>query len=481
MHIIDGSKPSDEEIKHWAINQRARTAKDMGLEKTIALKEAVENGVSRILFTERSHRYIPIEWRRSWDWKEHTLKHIKSEHQRGTLCSDASKRAMVGCAVVSHKGLEFATTVGGRQTSQRGEGFGLVISAWISRGDEITGDPATIINGVRKIREKKLVAGAEMKIKNRSLVRTIAFITEKKNISIRWIKGHTKVVSTKDEIMNNNADKQARRVAKHKRTPQVSEFWEHTDEYFALWKGELYEGNIRAQVLKKCKKLTYRNFIRTSRGNRFDKSKYWVEEVNKIDLLKYSSFKFKMLSKTLPTMTNMRNNFPGVYDNAFCYSCFGVEENDLHLFSRCPSTIGARNGTWKAIVAILSAATDVSADQVAEEVPRWIPGKFTEGISEWYDGRIPNSVKFWLRSKKASYNKAIIWNYIHATIWENVHDIWIYRCDKIRKNGLTLAVKKKETALNTPFDWESYQEEIDITPLSATTTETEKQSKKRKR
>lgn len=458
--ILTSRIPDSAEMEKLIVCRRVWGTDGIGKDRLEAVKEMVRKGVQNILFSTRKGRFLPMEWRLEKFWKDKLFTRITDGgYNGGALCSDASKLACTTCAIVGEdEKLVAATAIGGRQTSHRGEAFGILIAVWLSDGSEITCDAKSIIGSVQKIRSGALTVREDQRMKNKSIIRCIAMVAGEKKVNIRWIKGHTVLVHTKDERMNTAADKQAKRLALRKHVPLIDECWDHTDEYFVIWKGSLYEGDIREKVMDKYKKVNKKKFMSTDRGRRFDLSKnFWVEEINNIDLLKYATFRFKVLTKTLPTLKVMRTNFPGLYTEACCCACEEENEDDVHLFSKCTFSLAVRKHTWRMIIAILAAAADIDEESVSRDVRRWIPTHGEHGREEWFDGHIPKYVWLWILKKRIK-NKEVIWNCIHTTIWDAVHDIWTRRCDMIRKKGLTYLEKKRKMVDEEEFDWVGYWE-----------------------
>lgn len=458
--ILMNQLPNDEDIENLAICRRVWGSSGIGKDRLDAVRRMVSKGVRNILYSTRRGRFLPLEWRMEKRWRDKIFTRVRTgAYKGGTLCSDASKLTSTACAIVGEDtNLVEASTIGGRQTSHRGEGFGILIAAWISDGSEITCDAKTIIEGVKKIRTGTMTVKDNQRMKNKSIIRCIAAVSEQNKVNIRWIKGHTVLVRTKDERMNAAADKEAKRKALGKHVPSVEECWDYTDDFFVMWKGSLYEGDIRMKVLQKYKKINKKNFLHTERGRRFDLNKnFWVEEINKTDLLKYATFRFKVLTKTLPTLKVMCSNFPGVYTEMCCCGCKKENENDVHLFSKCTLSLAIRKQAWRMIVAILAAAADTDERTVERDVRRWIPLHGDQGREEWFDGHIPKYVWLWVIKKKIR-NKAIVWNCIHSTLWDAAHDIWLRRCEILRKEGLTYVDKKRKMDEEEEFDWSAYWE-----------------------
>lgn len=129
--ILTNQLPNSEEIRQLTVCRRVWGTNEIGGERLDAIKRMVSTGVHNILYSSRRGRFLPIEWRMEEYWRNKLFMRIrKGGYKGGTLCSDASKLTNTSCAVVGEDmELVEASTIGGRQTSHRGEGFGILIAA----------------------------------------------------------------------------------------------------------------------------------------------------------------------------------------------------------------------------------------------------------------------------------------------------------------------------------------------------------------
>ena len=235
--------------------------KGVGNTKIEQLKAAVGAGIRNVLADAFRFLWVPWEWRKHYEWKELYLKGVVANEPVGqALCSDGSKRVFGGFAVVNEdRRLVFQSAIAGRVTSQRAEAFGLLCATHLAVEGCVRADPARILNAIQMVRSGGVVPGRVLKMNNRSIIRLIAEITNEKNITFEWVKGHVEGAASNKVNMNKAADRYARWAAS---PPVIQEVWAHADEFFFLWKGNLFEGDIRKKVLHKCWKMKWRCTLR---------------------------------------------------------------------------------------------------------------------------------------------------------------------------------------------------------------------------
>ena len=152
-------------------------------------------------------------------------------------------------------------------------------------------------------------------MKNRSILHKVAARADRLNIVLFWVRGHQEEPLSLEARMNVHADVHAKERAKRVSPPCFRECWEYADKYAVLWKGALYEGDIRKKVYNCVIRECIHTVSCTYRGAPFSRAKCWVEDMDQIDMMNYTSIVFKMLTNTLPVHDMLYKRWPGLYEN----------------------------------------------------------------------------------------------------------------------------------------------------------------------
>lgn len=272
--------------------------KKIGPVRAETIVKIVETGIRNIVRDPRKELYIPREIRLTKEWQWNSVASvIKKNHN--LVVSDGSKRQVAAFAVVDSDGKEVVSSpIVGRATSQRAEGFGLIAAAMNSK--EVGADPKFILDAVSNLKKGKFKGTKILKVSNRSLIRKIAYLTDTREVALRWIRGHQDHREELDYILNRAADTHARESAAHFTLPLLKECWEWADDYALLWGGDLYEGDVRKKIYNLRINRMIEEMESTKVGIAFSRRGCWEEKADQRDIMKHNTMIFKMSTDTLP-------------------------------------------------------------------------------------------------------------------------------------------------------------------------------------
>lgn len=233
------------------INTSISELKGVGPLLSLDLKRGVWSAVMRILDGDDAFRFCAMPTLEDeWFWRHFSNEIKASSTLTPLLGSDGSKRFSTAFSVINADlKTVFASTIPGRATSQRAEAFGLLAMSILANADSvITSDAKYIVDAINKGLGDGLTEKDWKTINNRSIIRATIFIARKKKLTLKWVKGHQQEPHTIEGKINKAADRQARVTANTSDRPLVSELFHLSDEYYALHKGLLFEGDIRKRV-----------------------------------------------------------------------------------------------------------------------------------------------------------------------------------------------------------------------------------------
>lgn len=353
------------------------------------IAEIIQEGFKNIINDTRRELYILRAIRLSEEWQLNSVAHMK-KGSFNEVVSDGSKLQSAAFAVVDGNGdLVVSSTITGRPTSQRAECYELL--AAVVNSSTIAADPKYILASIDKVRRDQVIEAKMCKNNNRSIIKKIAYFANRNDATLSWVRGHQDHRNEHKYVLNKAADKEAKIIAATRNAPLLRECWEMADEYAVLWKGDLYEGNIR----KKVYTLRIERMIEELSGSRigeaFSRKDCWEEKVDRRDIMKYNTFIFRMSTDSLPVHSVLERRWPGLFTGINCPMCGRAKETLQHLMNECEGTEGNRIRIREDVLVYLQAATDLSQEAITGRDLNWIP-QSTSANNMWYLGKIPRGV-----------------------------------------------------------------------------------------
>lgn len=399
------------------------------------IRSSIINGCINIAGSKVPESFIPIAIRCRREYQRARIKSFPTTADTTLLLgSDGTKKDKhAAFAVVNSMGeTVIAGRIGGRATSQRGA-FGLLFAAGLADGPtRIVADPKFIIRTIQMCREGKIKPNKILKTNNRSIIRnTVCLLHE--HTTIEWVEGHQDNSTEIEAVINRAADKQVK-LANTDRARVVQECWDFTDPFYVLWKGDLYEGDLRKKTYNECVQIDVETFQSMDKNVRYRLKDCWKEQLKKTNEYLWSTFRFKLITGTLPTYSRMARSLPDVFGSLRCPCCENSVETDAHLFLECVAFTQDRLDVWNVIIDMLAMATGKGRALVKQQVPNWISNS-DEQHGLWFIGCPPLSVKNWVSNHCDKELQITIWNSCFNVTINAVHDIWISRCDLNRRKG----------------------------------------------
>lgn len=430
--------------------------------------------LSHLCNSGEGFRYIPPHWNTAGRTAEAPFANIEitSAKAGNILCSDGSKRLVGGFAVVNIEGALISRGwFTDHITSQRAECFGLLAAVRCAEvGGTIIADPLYIIKAIQNAINGTLSAKDWKRINNRSLIRLIAHLAKPKQIKFQWVEGHQKGQLDERGQMNSAADREAKEAATITRLPNVQEAWMHTDEHYlmingtrntnitlaqhlpplnaltypnfhndyntlTLLTGTIFEGDIRKEVYNASIQRDIRIFSSIPRNTRFDTENFWWEELLQVDNMFLAPFRFKILTRSLPTIKNMRSYFPGLFDDTGCAWCGELEEDDVHVFTRCKGSNVHRARIRREIMEILMVWANKGQGKVSKAVRHWIPLGVNTADDFWFTTRLPLQLKKWGTKTNKKRGIKSLWQELAGCILKGARKIWEDRCEANKSRG----------------------------------------------
>lgn len=415
------------------VPRKVMVTRKVGPKRGELIAKIIEEGIRNIACDPKRELYIPRTIRLSKEWQ---LNAVQATIKRKTelAVSDGSKMLVAAFTVVDKEGeTVISSPIARRATSQRAECFGLI--AAMMNTTNVGADPKFIIDTVSNFKKGCFKGTKILKVSNRSLIKKIAYLTETQGASLRWIRGHQDHREERDYALNRAADAAAREAAVHHTPPIIQECWEWADEYAILWKGDLYEGDVRKKIYNIRIKRMIEELESTRTGAAFSRKGCWEEEACRADIMKHNKLIFKMSTDTLPVHSVMERRWPALFAHLKCPLCNQKKESLDHLMNSCEGTQVARAQIWEEVVVYLCAATDLSQESISKKDLRWI-SRGTKDTNHWYLGKIPEKIGKWIKKRSSgTFTTEIIWNGIRSVILEGVQGIWKIRCEKNAEQG----------------------------------------------
>lgn len=178
-----------------------------------------------------------------------------------------------------------------------------------------------------------------------------------------------------------------------------------------------------------------RIFASLPQNTRFDFQQFWWEELQSVDNMFLASFRFKLLTRSLPTIKNMRTYFPGLFEDLGCVWCGELEEDDVHVFTRCKGSHTHRARIRREVMEILMQWANKGYGKVSATVKQWIPLGASVTDDLWFTARLPLSLKTWGSKRNKKRNVRSLWQEIARCILKGVRKIWEDRCEANKKRG----------------------------------------------
>lgn len=409
--------------------------------RIIALRSMIIAGVNNIFAAKHPLCLVPTKYKLRAEWKSIHFSHFKGItnnsnrwYTDGSRIGDCASFAVVD----DDDNLIAKSNINGRYTSQRAELKGLETATFLKPKADKVLDPLYIINTVKKACKGDLVPYEWGKTDNRSLIRSIVHMTQLGGGEITWVKGHQKGDITFDGMHNIHADEQAKSLTMNPSYPLIDEAWEHVDDFFCLIEGKLFEGDVRKAVFNIILNEERDNFRNSS--ERFRHLNWWMEEPSATDALKFSTFRFKIFTRTLPTHDRLTKSFPGLYEKLKCPGCEDIVETDEHVFGNCRAYAPIRTKIWRKVCEVIADCVNETTGYVDSNITNWFDRqrhKDPEGAGLWFLGGIPLSTKVWLSKHLRTRDLTILWQRVHKVVMENVKSIWDRRCEINRDKGWT--------------------------------------------
>lgn len=253
-----------------------------------------------------------------------------------------------------------------------------------------------------------------------------------------WVKSHTDVTETGEwYVLNRAVDVCCGHERQNPTQILLDEAWNDVDDFFLLFKDDLFEGNIRDSVYKMVIEKEKEIIRQYDRSGRLDFKNYWSAAL--YDSLKnnfeddyFKAFHFKCVTKSLPTLLNMRRYFGNMYEEVCCPGCTDLNEDDIHVFSKCPYYDGIRIQIRQEILDLVGEHSPFPSHYISHRVPNWI-----KDDELWFLGRIGKYVKTiivnLLSDKK---EKGILGRKLVSCVLRGAHTLWLQRCKQYRSQGL---------------------------------------------
>lgn len=440
------------------VPKRVLVTRKIGPSRADTIAKIVTEGIKNIGRDPKRELYIPRVIRLTKDWQLNSVQPVmKSEVD--AVVSDGSKRLVAAFAVVDRAGGQIISSpIVGRPTSQRAECYGILAAAMNSK--KVGADPKFILDTISKHKEGFFKGSKILKVSNRSLIKKIAYLTDLREVTLKWVRGHQDHRMEEEFRMNQAADAAAREAAAQYTPPLLQECWEWADDYAILWKGDLYEGDVRKKVYNIRINRMIEELGSSKAGSAFSRIGCWEEKASKKDIIKHNALLFKMSTDTLPVHSVMEKRWPALFSHLKCPMCGDGKETLEHLMNKCESTQVDRAQIWEEVTAYLCTATNESQESIARKNIRWIHGTAQQS-SQWYLGKIPEKVGKWIKKKSSGlFTLETIWNGIRGAILDGVQNIWKVRCDRNMEQRYTwLELKRVEEE----WRWLSSWEEVDTT------------------
>lgn len=296
--------------------------KSFNSSRRVLLRNVIRQGIYNIATCQHALSFVPLTLKNSGEWKKLRFKSFGTPSSlKARWFSDGSRIGdHASFAIVDQNdNLIAKTNISGRSSSQRAELKGLEMAMFLGPHTDKVLDPFFIIRTVSRARRNEIAAYEWSKIDNRSIVKSVSFLAKDSECNIVWVKGHQKSNITEDGMHNICADAHARLLTDKPLAAFIDEAWEHTDDFFFTLNGNLFEGDVRRAM--------YELFISNEHeslkaGNeRFAHESWWMESPTHTETIKYSTLRFKIFTKTLPTHNRLRKSFPGLYDRLKCPGC----------------------------------------------------------------------------------------------------------------------------------------------------------------
>lgn len=424
--------------------------KGIGPGRASVISQIVAQGVKKVLWDSRKELYISKAIRCSDLWQDSSISKAK-KGLFNLVVSDGSNRTVAAFGVVNEaEELVIRSSIPGRATSQRAECFGLLAAC--VNATRVGADPKFIIDSISRVIDGVYFGTKWLKLKNRSIIRKIARYASLNKVKISWMRGHQDHKMEQQYVLNRAADREARAAADSYSPPLIGECWEWADQFAVIWKGNLFEGDIRSKAHNLFIERVIRSLDYSSVGKAFSREGCWEETIRKADIMKFNTLLFKMSTNTLPVHAVLLQRWPGLFNNLLCPMCNEEKETLQHLMNQCSGTRAHRDNLWEEVLFLLSAATDMSAETITYKDIRWIPRK-TEVNDHWYLAKIPAYVGKWVKKNTLKdFQHDIVWNAIRSTILNGIKSLWEERCDRNEKQGYTYAELKR---LEEEWAWRS--------------------------
>lgn len=427
------SLPYDDKI------QEVEEIEGFGELRTAVIKEMVREGTILLLTDNLAVTNIGVEMRRNDVWQQQKLAIFGARNaEQGRLYSDGSFKTKAAFAVVdSNQDLKAKSKIGGIQTPQRAELFGLLIASHLGPNCVIHTDPNNIINTIKRSITGDIKKHEWFKIANRSIIRNITHIATSADNYV-WIRGHQDGEDTEEAICNNAVDVLAKEVEQNDSPALTAECWEFADDYMVLDQGLLFEGDVRKAVLQRTISNAKDLFLGDKKRIRYANCGWWTETPAKETLITYGAFRLKLYSKSLPTHDRLAKRFPGLYTDLVCPCCSNDQETDWHLFVECKAFLNDRMDAWEEIVECLGSKVPGGNTIILHNISNWLDftGKDKDNPATfWFLGGIPTEALDLLKLHLSKEELVEVWQTVHARIMMLAHAIWKARCVENKNRG----------------------------------------------
>lgn len=406
-----------------------------------AIRSMILGGVNNIFSAKHPLCLVPSKYKLRVEWKELRFTHFKGItnisnrwYTDGSRIGDCASFAVVD----DNDNLIAKSNIEGRYTSQRAELKGLETATFLKPEANKVLDPLYIIKTVQKACKGDLMPYEWGKTDNRSLIRSIVQMSAQGGGELTWVKGHQKGDITFDGMHNIHADEQAKSLTMSPSYPLIDEAWEHVDEFFCLIAGNLFEGDVRKLAFNIILNEERESF--QSNNERFRHNNWWMEEPATTEVTKFSTFRFKIFSRTLPTHDRLAKSFPGLYEKLRCPGCEEIVETDEHVFGNCKAYAPIREKIWRKVTEVIADNINEVASYVNDNVTNWFRRQRNndpEGAGLWFLGGIPMSTKVWLEKYLRKRDLTVLWQRVHKVVMEHVRSIWDKRCEINKNKGWT--------------------------------------------
>jgi ribonuclease HI len=413
-------------------------------------RPAIQRLVTRAILAVQD-RTKPLRYVDKDSIRNHWAKHAAAAGIRSTTCTTVATdgsydpRDGTGGASVTHHDGEATLHIPRCTSSTHAELTAILLALLTNESSERivihTDSMAAIgaLHGHARARSAK-----EKNRPNRAIIRAIRELMNDgtRPVGLAHVRAHT---TNEDEVsrLNRRADIEANR-ARVRGGLTAPDLTHYGDPYGLTWCGATIDARVYSVVyagISRRRMVNHSNASNT--GAMFVRTDVWVEasfHTLRDGKPPERAFRWKSLTRTLPTLSRQHARDPRLYPSNVCVGCGCQVETATHIFTECPGYANER----KALETLIE---DTYGSLTGTRPPTW----FALPPTDWpadasAAGLIPSEVETRLRESIPADLVPKAGKTLGKAVTRGLRAVWRSRCGLIRQHGLTYGTLLRHAA-----------------------------------